>query len=269
MKILILATICLVLRHGLASLTTESPKNKGTDVTGAPVTSKASRVTSPPPRASTVAPTTTTLPADNPLLKNISTDVFRLVFNVMPDSLKNPETVVALDQNRAKLVLMLDKINWSFNCDLGEIYMRLLVDEFIKNRNYDVVTQERLKKGAECKKDCNFDRLLNANYTSDKANFTRAILPSMDPTVVPLCRDTIGKFIAPPPGVPITADSVIQNAAGASLGSVYRPDQLTNVPAGDALKIIQAFQGKIDLISSKILAVKLDENTPFKDVISV
>ena len=143
MKILILATICLVLRHGLASLTTELPKNKGTDVTGASVTSKASGVTSPPPRASTVAPSTTTLPADNPLLKNISSDVFRLVFNVMPDLLKNPETVVALDQNRAKLILMLDKIDWSFSCDLGEIYMRLLEDEFVKNRNDDVVTQER------------------------------------------------------------------------------------------------------------------------------
>ena len=127
----------------------------------------------------------------------------------------------------------------------------------------------RLKKGAKCKRDCNFDRLLNANYTSEKANFTRAILPSMDPTVAPLCRDTIGQFIAPPRGAPVTADSVIQNAAGAPLGSVYRPDQLTNVPAGDALKIIQAFEGKMDLISSKILAVKLDENTPFKDVISV
>ncbi|CAF1152416.1 unnamed protein product, partial [Brachionus calyciflorus] len=218
---------------------------------------------------SSAAPTTTTLAADNPLLKNISSDVFRLVSNVMPDLLKFPETVVVLDQNRDKLFFMFDKIDWSFDCDLGGIYMRLLEDEFVRNRNVSIVTQERLKKGAKCKKDCNFDRLLNANYTSEKANFTRAILPSMNPTVAPLCRETIGKLIAPPPGAPITANSVIQIAEGAPLGSVFRPDQLTNVPAGDALKIIQAFEGKMDPISSQTLAAKLDENTPFKDVISV
>ncbi|CAF0949002.1 unnamed protein product [Brachionus calyciflorus] len=275
MKILILATICLVLRHGLASLTTESPNNRGTDVTGAPVTTRSAGVTTPPatavPRTSTssAAPTTTTLLADNPLIKNISSDVFRLVSNVMPDSLKNPETLVVLDQNRAKLFLMFDNVDWSFDCDLGGIYMRLLEDEFVKNRDDDVVTQERLKKGARCKRDCNFDRLLNANYTSETANFTRSILPSMNPTVSPLCRDTIGKSIAPKSGDPITAESVIQNAAGTPLGSVYRPDQLTNVSAGDALRIIQAFDGKMDPISSKTLAVKLGPETRFNDVISV
>ncbi|CAF1032975.1 unnamed protein product, partial [Brachionus calyciflorus] len=269
------STICLVLRHGLASLTTESSNNRGTDVTSAPVTSKAVGVTTPPAttasKASTssAAPTTTTLPADNPLLKNINSDVFKLVLNFLPLMMNNAESVAALDRNRNDLFRELDKIDWSVNCSLGEVYMRLLEDEFVRNRNDSVVTEERLKKGARCKRDCNFDRLLNANYTDEKANFTRAILPSMDPTVSPLCRDTIAKFIAPPAEAPITANSIIQYAAGAPLGSVYRPDQLTNVPAGDALQIIQAFQGNLDLISSKTLAVKLDENTPFTSVISV
>lgn len=133
-----------------------------------------------------------------------------------------------------------------------------------------------LKQVVMCKKDCNFDRLLGSNYTTDLANFSKTFMPLVSSTVAPFCRNTLGKYISGPrnntnASAPLSLSEVLSLTGNGQipLGSIFTQTEISNIASGDALSVVKQFGDKIDDSSAEILAKKLSVNTSFNDVIHI
>ncbi|RNA04224.1 hypothetical protein BpHYR1_022115 [Brachionus plicatilis] len=133
---------------------------------------------------------------DETTYSELSTESGSLTNNSDSDSTNQTKSMVT---TTTELFDELDKLNldWKSNCSSARIYYKLLEEEFEKNRDDKVVKEERLKKLIPCKRDCNFDRLLNANYSEDRKNFSKTFLPFVSSDVAKFCQNTLGTYLAP------------------------------------------------------------------------
>lgn len=59
-----------------------------------------------------------------------------------------------------------------------------------------------------CKRDCNFDRLLNANYSGDEKIFSKTFLPYVNQEVSQFCLNTLGKFLEVNNSIPLNLEEI-------------------------------------------------------------
>lgn len=123
-----------------------------------------------------------------------------------------------------------------------------------------------------CKQDCFFDRLLNSNFTDDKANFSKEIMASMNSKTILQCQSTLVKLLPPRnstnASTPLSLSDVLSATGNGAipLAAIFSQTEIANIPAKDALKVLNTFIDNIDDASKSKLVKKLGQDTNASDL---
>lgn len=156
---------------------------------------------------------------------------------------------------------------WSKNCFITNGYYTFLESYFVMTKNKTIVTLKRIKQAVVCKKDCNFDKFISNNFSSNVQNFSKEMLSVLGPTVLPQCATTIGQNIpAPVVNGSTSATDIINSLGGAPIGSVIKSDDLRKLPPAQAVNLLNTLT-TVDSDSAKALGQNVPKNTALNQVV--